>query len=135
MKRQMTHSEKARYLYHISRGINEGNDKDLIYNYRDITREQIRIPLEQTIYIGDGTSDIPCFTIMNQYGGIVLGIHSDELTGMEWEHRDKITVSQRLTNLVPANYEANSETMESLFLALESIAQKINIIIIERISN
>lgn len=127
MKRQMTHVEKTRYLYYISKGIDQENEKDLIYNYQDIPTEQIRIPLEQMIYIGDGTSDIPCFTLMNQHGGIALGVHSDERMGTQWEHRDKISHSQKLTNLVPANYEENSETMNSLFFGLEAIAKKINL--------
>ena len=64
---------------------------------------------------------------MNEYDGIALGIDSEPRLGSEWEHREKITASQKLDNLVPANYEEDSETMRSLFLALESIAKKINL--------
>ncbi len=32
LKKQMTHTEKTRYLYHISKGIEKENEKDLVYN-------------------------------------------------------------------------------------------------------
>ncbi len=103
------------------------NEKDLIYHYRDIPPEEIRIPINQVIDVADCTSDIPCFTVMNQYGGIALGVHPEDKTGDQWKHADEITSNQKLTNLVPANYQENSETMNSICLAMESIAQKINL--------
>lgn len=125
IKRQMTHTEKTRYLFYISKGINQENEQDLIYDYIDLSEEEIHIPLNQVIYIGDGTSDIPCFTVMNQHGGFAFGVHSDDRSGDKWVNREEITPSQKLSNLVPANYEEDSETMRSLFLAMESIAKKI----------
>ncbi len=127
MKRQMTHTEKVRYLYTISKGVDEENDKDLIYNYRDIPTNDLYIPLDQIIYIGDGSSDLSCYSAINEYGGISLGVYADDKTGSEWVHQERITRSQRLTNLVPANYKPDSEATKSLFLGLESIANKINL--------
>ena len=125
LKQQMTHTEKTRYLYYLSKGIEKENEKDLIYNYQDLPTDKLHIPLSQVIYVGDGTSDIPCFTVINQYGGIALGVYAQNLTAQEWEHLENITSSQRLSNLVPANYQENSEMMRSLLLAIDCISSRI----------
>ncbi|MDJ0635083.1 MAG: haloacid dehalogenase-like hydrolase [Xenococcaceae cyanobacterium MO_188.B29] len=125
LKKQMTHTEKTRYLYYISKGIEKENEKDLVYNYQDFSDEQIHIPLDQVIYVGDGTSDIPCFTVINQYGGISIGVYREDRTADEWEHSQEISPSQKLSNLAPANYQENSQMMRSLLLAIDSISSRI----------
>ncbi|GAB4544873.1 MAG: HAD family hydrolase [Pleurocapsa sp.] len=125
LKQLMSHTEKTHYLYYLSVGIDKDNEQDLMYSYRDIPIEELHVPLNQVIYVGDGTSDIPCFTVINQYGGIALGIFKDNSTARGWEHRDRVTNSQQITNLVPANYHRDSELMRSLILAIECIAKQI----------
>ncbi len=125
LKKQMTHTEKTHYLYYLSKGITEENEQDLMYNYQDFPLEELYIPLNQVIYVGDGTSDIPCFTVINRYGGIALGIFHNHSTAQNWEHREKVTQSQQLTNLVPADYHQQSELMQSLTLAIECISKQI----------
>ena len=125
LKRLMSHTEKTHYLYHLSVGIERENEQDLMYNYRDLPIKELHVPLNQVIYVGDGTSDIPCFTVINEYGGIALGIFKDSSNAKQWEHRDKITNSQQLANLVPANYSPDSELMRSLTLSIECICKRI----------
>lgn len=125
IKQQMTHVEKTRYLFNISQGIDRPKDKDLIYNYRDFSVEELHVPLDQTIYVGDGTSDVPCFAIMNQYNGFALGIYKPHHRPEEWEHHAQITRNQKVANLVPAEAGQNSELMRSLRLCIESIGKKI----------
>lgn len=126
MKRQMTHTEKTRYLYYLSKGIEQSqNEKDLIYNYPNLPAEELHVPLSQVIYVGDGASDVPCFDVIRQYGGTAIGIYAKERSLEEWEYLEDIRVSQRLSNLVPAGYTEGSELMQSLILSVEYLAKKI----------
>ncbi len=75
--------------------------------------------------MGDGTSDIPCFTVINQYGGIAIGVYRKDRTANEWEHLQEISYSQRLSNLAPADYQEDSEMMRSLLLAIDCVSAKI----------
>ncbi|MEM8721357.1 MAG: hypothetical protein AAGE84_19025 [Cyanobacteria bacterium P01_G01_bin.39] len=43
----------------------------------------------------------------------------------DWEHLEKIGSSQKLSNLVLANYQQDSEMMRSLFLAIDCIGKRI----------
>jgi len=126
LKRQMTHTEKTRYLYYLSRGIEASkNEKDLIYNYPNIPDQDLFIPLDQVIYVGDGASDVPCFDVMRQFGGTAIGIYAEESNLTDWEHLEEIRSSQRLSSLVPAGYTADSPLMRSLQLSVEYIAKRI----------
>ncbi|ELS04156.1 Putative Phosphatase [Xenococcus sp. PCC 7305] len=125
IKRQMTHTEKTRYLYYLSKGIEKDNEKDLIYNYQDLSEDKIHVPLSQVIYVGDGSSDIPCFTVINQYRGIALGVYPQNCTADEWKYLEKINYSQRVSGLVPANYQKNSQLIRSLLLAIDCIGKRI----------
>ncbi|NEP56865.1 MAG: haloacid dehalogenase-like hydrolase [Symploca sp. SIO2G7] len=125
LKKQMTHTEKTRYLFYLSKGVDHNNEKDLIYNYKHLSPENLHVPLAQTIYVGDGTSDIPCFAVINQYNGLAIGIYKADRSAQDWEHRAKIEASQRVDNLVPADYSESSELMRSLLLAIDSICKQI----------
>ena len=125
IKQQMTNTEKTRYLFYISKGIDKENERDLVYNYQDLSADDIYIPLSQVIYIGDGASDIPCFTVINQYSGIALGVYSQDRSAEEWEYLKKVNSSQKISNLCEANYQKDSELIQSLSLAIECIANQI----------
>ncbi|WP_141242179.1 hypothetical protein [Leptolyngbya sp. BC1307] len=126
MKKQMTHAEKTRYLYYISQGI-EGaeNEKDLVYNFQSSNAEDLHVPLDQVIYVGDGASDVPCFDVMGQYGGMSIGIYGEGHSAKDWENLESITKTQKLSNLVPAGYKEDSELVRSLYLCVECIAKRI----------
>lgn len=126
IKKQMTHVEKTRYLYYLSKGI-EGseNEKDLIYNYDELSEEDLYVPLSQVIYVGDGASDVPCFDVINQHGGMSIGIYAEDSSARKWEYSGSISADQKLSNLVPASYEEDSELMRSLYLCVECIAKRI----------
>ena len=80
--------------------------------------------LTQVIYVGDGASDAPCFTVVNQAGGIGIGLYKGHNTE-EWSEQEKINANQRVANIAPPDYRENSELMQSLTLAVESICKGI----------
>ena len=124
IKQQMTNTEKTSYLYHLSKGIDTDKEKDLMYAYSTVSEDKLHIPLTQVIYVGDGASDAPCFAVVNQSGGIGIGLYKN-LSAQVWSEQDKIDVNQRVDNLALPNYSDNSELMQSLTLAVEGICKQI----------
>ncbi|NIU20250.1 MAG: haloacid dehalogenase-like hydrolase, partial [Actinobacteria bacterium] len=43
-----------------------------------MSRDQRRVPIRNMIYIADGPSDVPCFSIVNERGGKTLGVYQTE---------------------------------------------------------
>ena len=124
IKQQMTNTEKTSYLYYLSKGIDAEKEKDLMFAYSSLSDSELRIPLTQTIYVGDGASDAPCFTVVNQEGGIGIGLYKEHDTE-EWSEQQKININQRVINIAPPDYREDSELMQSLVLAVESVAKRI----------
>ena len=71
----VTFTEKTKFLYAINKGIDNKNLRKYPYLVNDsIKNEQRRIPFENMIYIGDGPSDVPCFSAVRSNGGHCIGI-------------------------------------------------------------
>ena len=56
-----------------------------------------------------------------------IGIYPEGSSAEDWEHMESISQTQKLSNLVPAGYEEDSELMESLYLCVECIAKQIKL--------
>ncbi|WP_373529948.1 HAD family hydrolase [Nostoc sp.] len=124
LKKIVTHTEKTRYLFQIAKGFDDYQDDGKAFVYRDLPPEELHIPLAQVIYVGDGASDIPCFSLMNQEQGTAIALYKDS-TPEEWGRDLKMTQSQRIANLAPVDYSESSELMQSLTLAVEGLCKQI----------
>ncbi|OFW65916.1 MAG: hypothetical protein A2Z12_08010 [Actinobacteria bacterium RBG_16_68_21] len=66
---------KTRAIFEINKGVNKNPTLDV--NAR-MGQEQRRVPIRNMIYIADGPSDVPCFSIVNERGGKTLGVYTTE---------------------------------------------------------
>ncbi len=124
LKRSISHTEKTRYLMQIASGQDQVDGDGRSFAYRDVSEDQLHIPLSQMIYVGDGTSDVPCFSVLNDEGGIAIGVYKE---AQAWDEQIQVSESQRVTNLAEADYREDSELMRSLTLAVESLCKQISL--------
>lgn len=68
-------TSKTRALFEINKGVNVNPDLDV--NSR-MSEDQRRVPMKNMIYIADGPSDVPAFSILNVAGGRTLGVYNLE---------------------------------------------------------
>lgn len=79
IKRTISFTEKTRYLFAINKGIDAS---DLVKNpyevNKDVPDSERPIPFAHMVYIGDGLSDIPCFSLIQKRPqgdqGIAFGV-------------------------------------------------------------
>lgn len=124
-RRIVSFTDKTRYLFHIQKGIvgPASRNKPFEVN-RKIPPEKLRIPFEQMIFVGDGYTDIPCFSLVRRSGGVAFGV---------WDprHRDKrsrawgFIQEGRVSNLNQARYDEQAELYQWLEEAVESLAGRI----------
>ena len=122
-KSVVTHAEKARYLLQLARGLDpvRGNPRD---PYIDVPREDLHVPLSQVVFVGDGASDMPAFALMQEHGGVAIGVYSAD-EAADWDSIQKVQQSRRVDNIAPADYREGSELMRSLELAVSSVARRV----------
>jgi len=86
LRSSVTFTEKTKFLYAINKGILGDNLRRYPYLVNNaIAKEQRRIPFEHMIYIGDGPSDIPCFSAVRTNGGHCIGILDKKSTKRAYE--------------------------------------------------
>jgi len=124
-KRVVSFTDKTRYLYQIKKGIFGPTSRGKPFDVnRKVSPLQVRIPFDRMIVVGDGYTDIPCFSLVKKHGGVAIGVYDND-------HREKwgrawgFIEDGRVSNLVPADYRNKSALSNSLMMAVQSIAQKI----------
>ena len=69
----LDNTSKTRYLFEINKGSNKY--PDTIDVNSSIARESRRVPFENMVYIADGPSDVPAFSILNYNGGSTFAVY------------------------------------------------------------
>jgi phosphoserine phosphatase len=110
IKRSITFTEKTRYLFEINKGIKQADShgNPFLVN-KDVKKEDRRIPLENIVYIGDGLTDIPCFSTVKLFGGQGFGVFDP--TNPEKTKRAllEFLVPKRVVGMYRPRYGENDE--------------------------
>lgn len=69
----LDNTSKTRYLFEINKGSNKY--PDTIDVNSSIARESRRVPFENMVYVADGPSDVPAFSILNYNGGSTFAVY------------------------------------------------------------
>jgi hypothetical protein len=105
--------------------INKGTNKDPKVGVNDlIAEEDRRVPIRNMIYIADGPSDIPCFSIINKFGGITLGVYNPN-QDKHFNEVKKLQDQGRVQHFSPADYSKGSDVCKWILKSLEEIAELI----------
>ena len=119
IKSSVTFTEKTKFLYAINKGISglDLRKKPYLVN-NAVKRIDRRIPFEHMIYLGDGPSDIPCFSAIRGYGGNCIGIVGKDsaFKGYELARGKRTTVGP---------YSRDYRKGSDLRMMLETIINKI----------
>ena len=124
-KNIVSFTDKTRYLFHVSKGLigPDSRAKPFEVN-KKIQSASLRVPFDQMIFVGDGYTDIPCFSLVRKQGGVAIGVYDPE-DRKRWGRAWGFIEDGRVSNLVPADYAKGSALCNSLVMAVESMAGRI----------
>jgi hypothetical protein len=118
----VTFHEKVRYLLQLAKGLGPHGPNGPDDVFREVPDAKLHVPLSQVVYVGDGKSDMPAFALMQEHGGIALGVVDADRVH-DWDGYSSERGERRVQNLAPADYSEGSELLRSLELAVESMAK------------
>jgi len=115
------HTTKTRALFEINKGVNK---LEGISVNDSIPEDARRVPFKNMIYVGDGPSDIPCFSVVRKHGGLTYAVHPK---GDESKYLQVVSLieSDRIDAYGPADYCNGSETVYWLRNKILKIAKRI----------
>lgn len=115
------HTSKTRALFEINKGVNINPSVDV--NAR-VSEAQRRVPLRNMIYVADGPSDVPMFSILNKAGGKTLGVYNLEPRN---NHRQvkQLQEQGRIQGMAEADYRPGKAAHLWLMDSLDQIAFEI----------
>ena len=118
----LDNTSKTRYLFEINKGSNKY--PDTIDVNSSIARESRRVPFGNMIYIADGPSDVPAFSILNYNGGSTFAVYPKGDV-KAFRQVDALRRDNRVQMFGEADYETASQSWLWLTEKVRAIADSI----------
>jgi hypothetical protein len=79
-----------------------------------------RIPFPNTIYMGDGETDVPCMKIVKMFGGHSIAVY-DPSNKKKTNVAKKLLRQQRVNFITPTDYTEGSRAMQIVCTIIDKI--------------
>jgi len=112
---------KTRYIFEINKGSNKNPDIDV---NAKMLHEDRRVPIENMIYVADGPSDVPVFSVVRRNGGRTFAVY-DPSRENEFLQNDQLLQDGRVDSYGPADYTATSQTTRWLKMQVRRICDRL----------
>ena len=116
----LDNTTKTRAIFEINKGSNIF--KNISVN-ASIEHKDRRVPFENMVYVADGPSDVPVFSVLNQLGGRTYGVYEKGNAG-QFDQVKNLLADQRVQAFGEADYRADTQTSMWVLSSAREIASK-----------
>lgn len=125
VQRCVTFTEKTRFLFEINKGISPEASKTQTHLVNEFVDENDRrVPFDQMIYVGDGLTDVPCFSLVNKNRGVTFGVYKRGAESAKQAFQ-RFLATDRVKSLYSPDYTENADLGAMIRAAVASTATQI----------
>ncbi|OOG23873.1 haloacid dehalogenase-like hydrolase [Thioalkalivibrio denitrificans] len=118
----LDNTTKTRAVFEINKGVNKHPEQ--IDVNAAVPEAERRIPFQNMIYIADGPSDVPVFSVVKRSGGYTYGVYNPGQR-QEFSQVNELQRQGRVQAFGPADYRQGTQTCMWLTDAVQKIAERI----------
>jgi phosphoserine phosphatase len=97
----VNYTTKTQYLFRINKGAFDLSDNSKVNQF--VEKRDRPVPFENMVFIGDGSTDIPCFRLVKEQGGLSVAVFKPHTKGARGK-ADKYIKDGRVHCAAPAIY-------------------------------
>lgn len=128
VRRAVTFTEKTRYLFEINKGIgSKASARNPYLVNKKVGTGGRRVPFSNMIYIGDGLTDIPCFSLVQKEGGVAFGVFEPGNEDSAKRAFVELLRPSRVVSMHAPKYGKEDELGSLLRIAVTSMCQRIEV--------
>jgi phosphoserine phosphatase len=124
IKRAVSFTEKTRFIFEINKGIRVEDSRTKPHLVNEDVGPNRRVPLDRMIYVGDGLTDIPCFSLIGKSGGLPFGVLKQGMDSARQSFQ-KFLETRRVTGLYSPKYGADGDMGIMIRSAVANMVSKI----------
>ncbi|MDR2845452.1 MAG: haloacid dehalogenase-like hydrolase [Puniceicoccales bacterium] len=112
---------KTRFIFEINKGTNKNAaiDVNAVVNATDR-----RVPFENMVYVADGPSDVPVFSLVRKNGGVAYAVYNED-SEAEFRQNDQLHQTGRVDGYGPNDFRNNTFTPRWLRKRVEDMVERI----------
>lgn len=102
----VNYTNKTQFIFKINKGVESVYDSKRVNAF--IEEDKRAVPFKRMIYVGDGTTDIPCMRLVKNFGGHSIAVYNPAQRGARKELNSLIR-DNRVNHVCPADYREGTE--------------------------
>lgn len=117
----VNYTTKTQYLFRINKGAFDLSDNRRVNEF--VEKRNRPVPFENMVFIGDGSTDIPCFRLIKEQGGLSLAVFKSGARGARAK-ADKYMQDGRVHCIAPADYTDDSKLDHIIKAYIDEVAAR-----------
>ena len=127
IKNAVSFTEKTRYVFQINKGIDAKlTGKPYAVN-DEMPEPNRRVPFANMIYVGDGLTDVPCFSLIQRFGGKAFGVFDPKERRCSKKAWEKLVTPKRVMSLNSPRFGPNDDLGSLLRVAVSAICSDLDL--------
>ena len=102
----VNYTNTTQFIFKINKGVESVYDTKQVNQYME--EKDRPVPFSRMIYVGDGTTDIPCMRLVKNFGGHSIAVYNPSSESKRGEMNTLIR-DNRVNHVCPADYSEGKE--------------------------